>query len=67
MKLIGILALEDGDIIFLPFRGKPPDLSSGEGVGTIVDVPTPDQDRISKEKEEDFSLAGRLNKVKKDE
>jgi len=66
MKLIGILALEDGDIIFLPFRGKPPDLA-GEGTGTIVDVPTPDQDRISKEKEEDFSLAGRLNKVKKDE
>ena len=63
MKLLGILGIEGEDIIFLPFRGRPP-VISGEGVGTIVDVPTPDQDRISKEKEEDFSLAGRLKKAK---
>ena len=63
MRLLGVLAIEGEDLIFLPFRGKPPDLSS-EGTGTIVDVPTPDQDRISKERVDDFSLEGRLKKAK---
>jgi len=63
MRLLGILAIEGGELIFLPFRSKLPNLSD-EGLGTIVDIPTPEQDRISKEKEEDFSLEGRLKKVK---
>ena len=66
MKLLGILAIEGEDLIFLPFKNKPPNLSS-EGVGTIVDIPTPEQDRISKEKEKDYSLEGVLSKAKKEE
>ena len=61
MKYLGILALEDGELIFLPFREKQVDLPEGEK-GTIVDVPNPDQDRISKEQVKDFSLEGVLKK-----
>lgn len=64
MKLIGILGIENGELIFLPFKGRTPLLST-DSVGTIVDVPTPEQERISKEKEKDYSLDGLLKKNEK--
>jgi len=38
---------------------------SPTGTSGIVNIPTPKQDRIAKEKQIDYSIEGRLNAIKK--
>lgn len=61
MKLLGILGLESGELIFLPFKGRTPSLST-DSIGRIVDIPTPEEVAISKEVVKDYSVEGLLKK-----
>lgn len=67
LRLLGILATDkDGDMVFIPFK----QLINIAGnvdttpAGGVVTPPTPEEDRISKERIKDLSLSGVLNKAK---
>jgi hypothetical protein len=68
MELLGILALENGELIFLPFKDinkkSVSDINQKTEYpkGTIINIPTPEEVAISKEKAKDYSLEGVLKK-----
>lgn len=58
--------------MFLPFKTLSPGLpieevKTQETDSGIITPPTPDEDRISKEKEKDYSAEGILKKIKGEE
>lgn len=60
-KQFGTLMIdEQGNLRISQIPGEP---KKGKA-GKIVDPPTPRQDRIAKEKKEDYSLDGRIKKIK---
>ena len=66
LRLLGLLAVDsDGDAVFIPFKQIVGLSGITEAGATGIVTPfTPDQDRISKEKDKDLSLSGVLNKAK---
>ena len=66
LRLLGLLAVDsDGDAVFIPFKQMIGLSGMTEAVATGIISPfSPDQDRVSKEKDKDLTLGGVLKKAK---